>query len=158
MHPSGSKRLNEETRAKIVASLGARLADGVDLYTQIKVAHWNIKGPQFAALHPLFDEFASSIAGFNDDIAERLVTLGGLAHGTARQVAQTSKLAEIASDTTRDLELVRLLADRLDGYAAGLYETQALAGELGDPETEDLLTGVLEDVEKKAWFLRASLS
>ncbi|MFO0661886.1 MAG: ferritin-like domain-containing protein [Polyangiaceae bacterium] len=94
MHASGSKRLNEETRAKIVASLNARLADGIDLYTQIKVAHWNIKGPHFAALHPLFDSYASSLADFNDEIAERLVTLGGHAHGSARQIPKASTLPE----------------------------------------------------------------
>ena len=58
--------LPEASRQKIADSLNARLADGLDLHSQIKVAHWNIKGPQFAALHPLFETFAIALAGFNN--------------------------------------------------------------------------------------------
>ncbi len=91
MYTSPSK-LPEKSRGAIAETLNARLADGLDLHGQIKVAHWNIKGPQFPSLHPLFETFAVSLAGHNDEIAERAVTLGGLASGTARHVAKTSRL------------------------------------------------------------------
>src|SRR5215471_18068394 len=107
LHRSPS-RLPEETRRRLIESLNARLADGLDLHGQIKVAHWNIKGPQFASLHPLFETFAVALATHNDTIAERAVTLGGKAYGTARHVAKTSTLADYPQDTTRDLEHVRL--------------------------------------------------
>src|SRR4029453_18142974 len=84
--------LSEDARARIADLLNARLADGLDLHSQIKVAHWNVKGPQFAALHPLFESFAVALAAFNDEIAERVVTLGARAHGTVRQVARISRL------------------------------------------------------------------
>src|SRR5690242_16323532 len=51
-------RIAEAARARIAQGLNARLADGLDLHSQIKVAHWNVKGPHFAALHPLFETFA----------------------------------------------------------------------------------------------------
>src|SRR6185436_12790953 len=66
--------LSEEARQQIADTLNARLADGLDLHSQIKVAHWNVKGPQFPALHPLFETFATDLAGFNDALAERAVT------------------------------------------------------------------------------------
>src|SRR6188474_3585706 len=91
--------LSEQARIKIAETLNARLADGLDLHSQIKVAHWNIKGPQFAALHPLFETFAVSLANFNDSIAERAVTLGGKAFGTVRHVAKTSRINEYPQDT-----------------------------------------------------------
>src|ERR1051325_3944219 len=84
--------LPPEARATLATTLNARLADGLDLHSQIKVAHWNIKGPQFASLHPLFETFAVGLALHNDTIAERAVTLGGKAYGTARHVAKTSTL------------------------------------------------------------------
>src|SRR5918911_836928 len=96
--------LSEQSRAPIAASLNERLADGLDLHSQIKVAHWNIKGPQFAALHPLFETFAVSLANFNDAIAERAVTLGARAYGTARHVAKASGLPEYPQETSRDME------------------------------------------------------
>jgi starvation-inducible DNA-binding protein len=149
--------LPEESRKELTQSLNARLADGLDLHSQIKVAHWNIKGPQFAALHPLFESFAVGLAGFNDAIAERAVTLGGKAYGTARHVAQTSKLPEYVQETSRDLEHVRLLADRFDSYLAGLRSSRTLAEQKADTDTVDLFTQVITEFEKHTWFLRASL-
>ncbi|HET7293388.1 MAG TPA: DNA starvation/stationary phase protection protein Dps [Vicinamibacteria bacterium] len=149
--------LSEKARTAIAAALNLRLADGLDLHGQIKVAHWNIKGPHFAALHLLFETFAVSLANHNDAVAERAVTLGGLAQGTARHVAKTSRLADYPQDTTRDLEHVKLLADRIESYLDGLRETRDLGEKEDDVDTVDLLTGIITEFEKHAWFLRASL-
>jgi len=149
--------LPEQARQKLSQTLNARLADGLDLHSQVKVAHWNVKGPQFAALHPLFESFAVGLADFNDAVAERAVTLGGRARGTARHVAATSRVEEYPADTTRDLEHVALLADRFEQYLDGLRESRATADELRDTDTVDLLTGIVTEFEKHAWFLRASL-
>ncbi len=149
--------LPEDARAKVADALNARLADGLDLHSQIKVAHWNIKGPQFAALHPLFETFAVSLAEHNDAVAERAVTLGARAYGTVRHVAKASKLAEYPQDTTRDLEHVKLLADRIETYLDGVRASRTVGETVGDTDTVDLLTGIITAFEKHAWFLRASL-
>ena len=149
--------LPADARAELAKTLNARLADGLDLHSQIKVAHWNIKGPQFASLHPLFETFAVSLAIHNDTIAERAVTLGGKAYGTARHVAKESKLAEYPQETTRDLEHVKLLAERFDKYLTGVRESRSVAEKLGDTDTVDLFTQVVTEFEKNTWFLRASL-
>lgn len=149
--------LSPEARSQLSETLNGRLTDGLDLHSQIKVAHWNIKGPHFAALHPLFETFAISLANHNDALAERAVTLGGRAFGTVRHVAKTSKLPEYPQETTRDLEHVKLLADRIESYLQGVRESRALSDKLGDPDTTDLLTGIIVEFEKHAWFLRASM-
>lgn len=150
--------LSEASRTELVRTLNARLADGLDLHSQLKVAHWNVRGPQFPALHPLFEQFAIQLATYNDSIAERAVTLGGLAAGTARHVAKTSRLSEYPQDTTRDLDHVRLLAERLDVYLVGARESREIAQKLADEESVSLLTDVITDFEKNAWFLRATLA
>jgi starvation-inducible DNA-binding protein len=150
-------RLPEESRRRIVAALNQGLADGLDLHSQIKVAHWNVKGPLFAALHPTFETFAVGLSGFNDEIAERAVTLGGHVYGTLRHAAQVSRLAEYDQEARRDLDHVRLLAERFDAYVQGLREVRAVGEKEGDTDTVDLLTGVISAFEKHAWFLRASL-
>jgi starvation-inducible DNA-binding protein len=149
--------LPEAARGAIANSLNARLSDGLDLHSQIKVAHWNIKGPQFPSLHPLFETFAVSLAEHNDSIAERAVTLGGLAYGTARHVAKSSHLAEYPQETTRDLEHVRLLAERFEIYLQGMRESRTVAEQHGDTDTVDLITAIITEFEKHGWFLRASL-
>ncbi len=156
MHRSPS-HLPEESRRRIADALNARLADGLDLHSQIKVAHWNIKGPQFASLHPLFETFAVALAGFTDAIAERAVTLGARAYGTARHVAAKSSLPEYPQETTRDLEHVALLADRIDSFLAGLRDLRGIAMKDADDDTVDLVTGMIEEFEKNGWFLRATL-
>ena len=155
-YPSPSQ-LSPDARISIAASLNARLADGLDLHSQIKVAHWNIKGPHFATLHPLFETFAIALAEFNDQVAERAITLGGVAHGTQRHVARTSRLAEYPEGTTRDLELVALLAGRIEQYLVGVRAARTVAADKHDDDTEGLLTSIVSEFEKHAWFLRATL-
>src|SRR3954466_4330475 len=86
--------LSEVTRAKVVELLNARLADCTDLQTQIKQAHWNVKGPNFIALHELFDRINEDVEDNVDELAERVVQLGGVAEGTARRAANRSSLRE----------------------------------------------------------------
>jgi len=149
--------LPEQARTAIVEQLNARLADGLDLHSQIKVAHWNIKGPQFAALHPLFETFAVSLANHNDSVAERAVTLGGKAYGTTRHVGKTSRLPDYPQETTKDLEHVKLLAERIEAYLGGLRDSRKATEQHQDTDTVDLFTGIITEFEKHAWFLRASL-
>src|SRR5437764_10242618 len=91
--------LPETTRVKAVELLNARLADCVDLQTQTKHAHWNVKGPNFIALHELFDKINEDVEDYVDDIAERAVQLGGIAEGTARLAAKRSSLSEYPAST-----------------------------------------------------------
>ena len=150
-------QLPEEVRRIVAASLNERLADGLDLHSQLKVAHWNIKGPQFASLHPLFESFAVSLAAFNDELAERAVTLGAKAYGTARHVASHSHLADYPQETSRDLEHVRHLAERFETYLIGMRHSRHVAEANDDADSVDLFTSIIKDFEKHAWFLRASL-
>ena len=146
-----------DVRKKVCEALRAVLTDGLDLHSQIKVAHWNIKGPQFAALHPLFDTFATDLAVHNDTLAERILTLGTLAVGTARHVAKHSRLPDYPQDLTKDLEHVRLLAERIGAYLVGVRSARDLAMEHKDDDTIDVLTGIGTMFEKHAWFLHATL-
>jgi starvation-inducible DNA-binding protein len=150
-------RLPEEARVRVAEALDATLSDGLDLHSQIKVAHWNVKGPHFAALHPLYETFAVALAGFNDQVAERAVTLGARVHGTARHVARASRVPDYPVDAVRDLDTVSQLADRIEAYLDGVRKARDVAEAKRDQDTVDLLTGVVEEFEKNAWFLRATL-
>jgi starvation-inducible DNA-binding protein len=150
-------QLPETARRHVADALNAALADGLDLHGQLKVAHWNVKGALFASLHPLFETIASAVSEHNDEIAERAVTLGAIALGTARHVAATSRLPDYPQDTARDLDHVRRLAERLERYLVGLRAARSTADEHGDGDTADLVTAITTEVEKHGWFLRATL-
>jgi starvation-inducible DNA-binding protein len=149
--------LSESARQNVCEALRGVLTDGLDLYTQLKVAHWNIKGPHFTALHPLFDQFATDQAANNDEVAERILTLGHLAVGTSRHVAKHSRLPDYPQDTTKDLQHVDLLAQRIGAHLAGMRAARDVAKKHEDEDTFDLLTGMVEQFEKHAWFLHATL-
>ena len=87
MYPTKND-LPEATRRGMVELCNARLADAIDLQTQTKQAHWNVKGPHFIALHELFDKVNADVEDYVDLIAERAVQLGGAVEGTARSVAK----------------------------------------------------------------------
>jgi hypothetical protein len=96
--------LPKATRAKMIELLNARLADSIDLYAQVKQAHWNVKGMQFIALHELFDKVCEAVEDGTDEIAERAVELGGVAEGTLQVVVPRTTLAPypIATKAGRD--------------------------------------------------------
>ena len=93
MYPTKND-LPETTRRQMIDLCNARLADAIDLQTQTKQAHWNVKGPHFIALHELFDKVNEDVEDYVDLIAERAVQLGGGVEGTARSVAKRSTLPE----------------------------------------------------------------
>src|SRR5947207_15078203 len=93
MYPTKSD-LAESTRRQMIELCNARLAGAIDLQTQTKQAHWNVKGPHFIALHELFDKINEEVEDYVDDLAERAVQLGGAAEGTARMAARRSSLSE----------------------------------------------------------------
>ena len=86
--------LADNVRAASIELLQVRLSDAIDLTTQTKQAHWNVKGPSFIALHELFDQIHGEMEEHVDTIAERLVALGGQAYGTVRTTAERSTLTE----------------------------------------------------------------
>lgn len=149
--------LPEETRVKVVELLNARLADGKDLQTQAKQAHWNVKGPNFIALHKLFDEVNEDVDNYVDEIAERAVQLGGVAEGTARIVAKRSSLPEYPLTAKDGRSHVEALSTALAAFGKSARKAIDESNELGDLDTADIFTEVSRGVDKWLWFVEAHL-
>ncbi len=149
--------LPQEVRERMVALLNQQLANLFDLRSQTKQAHWNVKGPQFAALHELFDRLALDLDGYMDAIAERATALGGLAAGTARMAAATSRLEDLPPDVVEGQALLKALVTRYAQVAAGLRAAIAEAEQAGDAGTADLFTEVVRGLDKALWFLEAHI-
>lgn len=147
----------ENQRAELIELLNARLADALDLASQLKYAHWSVKGPYFIQLHELFDEVASHVAADTDTIAERVTTLGGVAGGTVRQAAAHSSLLEYPLETTSGEEHVRAVSDRVAAFANATRKAIDRASELGDQATADLFTQITREADKDLWFLESHL-
>ena len=144
-------------RVEVTELLNARLADAIDLGAQSKYAHWNVKGPNFIALHELFDKVAESLEDQVDVLAERITALGGRAHGTIASVARQSTLKPYPEDIAEGLAHVDALSAALADYAAKVRAAIATADRLGDADSADLFTGISRDTDKYLWFLEAHL-
>src|SRR6266550_8032441 len=147
--------ISQNRRVEISALLNQRLADAVDLQTQMKQAHWNVKGPHFIGLHELFDKVNEAVASYVDLIAERVVQLGGIAEGTVRAAAQRSRLAEYPLDIADGAAHVEAVARALSTFGREARNTIDLADELEDADTADLFTEVSRGIDKWLWFVEA---
>ncbi|MEH2011770.1 DNA starvation/stationary phase protection protein Dps [Nostoc sp.] len=146
-----------EARVQIVVILNQTLAATLDLKTQTKQAHWNVKGTDFYQLHQLFDELAGELEEYIDLFAERITALGGYALGTVRSAASDSILPEYPFDILDGKDHVTALADRFAPYAKHIREAIAKTNDLGDADTADLYTEISRTIDKRLWFLEAHL-
>lgn len=154
MHPTKND-LSEDVRKEAIDLLQARLADAVDLTTQTKQAHWNVKGANFIALHELFDRIHDDVEAYTDLIAERLVALGGQAHGTAREASRRSTLPEYPVDITSSFDHVDAFSTALAEFGKSVRAAIDVTAELGDQDTSDLFTEVSRGIDKSLWFVEA---
>ena len=144
-------------RDRLVPLLNASLADLIDLFNQTKHAHWNVKGASFIALHELFDDVAERVEEHCDLLAERVVALGGTAHGTTRQSASALRLAEYDVLAVEGDEHVRALSGQIAAAGATIRHAIQESTDLGDPTTADLFTEISRSLDKDLWFLEAHL-
>jgi len=147
--------LPERVRAEAITLLNQQLADALDLHLQAKQAHWNVKGPNFIALHELFDEVEEELEEHADDIAERAVALGGTAFGTARTAAARSRLAEYPLEISAGKDHVTALSAALAAFGKSTRAAIDAAAAFGDADTADLFTGVSRGIDKLLWKVEA---
>lgn len=145
-----------KARTEVIALLNAALADLSDLYSQAKQAHWNVRGKRFFMLHELFDKTAETAEAHIDDVAERVVQLGGYARGTVRMAASVSSLKEWPDDLLNQDEFLGTLTKRVATVAISIRAAIDAAAQAGDADTADLLTEISRDLDKALWMLEAS--
>jgi starvation-inducible DNA-binding protein len=149
--------LAENARKSVSALLNARLADLIDLQLALKHAHWNVKGPNFMALHEMFDTMTDSYDAHVDNMAERITALGGTAMGSLQAVEKATSLDPFPADVFEGMKVVEALAERTAALAKsvrrGIEETE----EAGDADAADILTALSRQLDKNLWFLEAHL-
>jgi starvation-inducible DNA-binding protein len=153
-HPTKND-LNANAKKVAIELLNACLAEGIDLALLTKQAHWNVKGPQFIAVHEMLDGFRGQIDTHVDTMAERVVQLGGTALGTAQTVAKATSLPPYPTDIYAIKDHLAALIERYSAMANTLRRSIDEAAETGDADTADILTAASRDLDKALWFLEA---
>jgi len=156
MYPTKND-LPESTRRQMVDLCNARLAEAIDLVTQTKQAHWNVKGPHFIALHELFDKVSEDVEDYVDLIAERAIQLGGAVEGTARSVAKRSTLAEYPLKSGSGRQHVDALSSALAAFGKLIRSAIEESDRVGDKDTNDIFIEISRGVDKWLWMVEAHL-
>jgi starvation-inducible DNA-binding protein len=147
--------IGKETREKVIGLLNQSLADALDLKSQAKQAHWNVKGPSFIALHELFDRVATEMDTHVDDLAERVTALGGVAMGTVRLAAERSSLSEYPHEISDGAAHVDALSSAMSDFGRKVRSNIDATDKLGDKDTADIYTGISRELDKLLWFVEA---
>lgn len=149
--------IDEAQRQKIAEGLSKVLADTYALYLKTHAFHWNVTGPQFQALHTLFETQYTELALAVDDIAERIRALGVFAPGSYSQFARLSSIREETGVPKAD-DMVRQLAQDNEAVVRAARAVLPVAEEGQDEASVDLLVGRMRTHEKTAWMLRSMVA
>ncbi len=147
--------LPSNAKATVIGLLNEALASMIDLALLTKQAHWNLKGPQFIAVHELLDSFRKLIDNHTDIVAERAVQLGGTALGSLQSVSTTTKLKAYPTDIYKIHDHLAELIERYGDVANLVRKSIDEADEAGDANTADIFTAASRDLDKSLWFLEA---
>jgi starvation-inducible DNA-binding protein len=146
--------LNENKVANVVAALQNLLADFQVYYTNLRGFHWEIKGRGFFVLHEKFESMYDDAAAKVDEIAERILTLGGTPENKFSEYLKVARVAEV-SGVSSSLEAVENILETYKHFIAEERKLIELAEEANDVVTADLFTGYLKEQEKMIWMLVA---
>ena len=149
--------LPERVRVEAIVLLNQQLADALDLHLQAKQAHWNVRGPNFIALHELFDKLYEVVGEYVDELAERAVQLGGTAQGTLQAVVKHSLLDVYPPVVSSGHDHLKWLAKSLAKFGASVRIAIDASSKAGDADTADLFTEISRGNDKQLWFIEAHL-
>jgi len=141
----------------LVSKLKVVLADSYTLYLKTQNFHWNVTGPSFQSLHNLFEEQYNDLFEANDEIAERIRTLGEAAPGSFEQFLGLKTIDEAPATPPAANAMVQELAQDQDRIVATLTAALKEAQANDDEATIGLLVDRITTHEKNGWMLKSSI-
>ncbi|GGE81540.1 Dps family protein [Priestia taiwanensis] len=141
---------------QVVDVLNKQVANWNVLFVKLHNYHWYVKGPHFFTLHEKFEEFYGEAATHIDELAERILTLGGQPVATMKEYLAVASIEEATNNEVAE-EMVQAIAADFEKMLDELKEGIEIAGNTGDDVTEGMLADIYADLEKHVWMLKAFL-
>ncbi|MGP1479618.1 MAG: Dps family protein [Capnocytophaga sp.] len=142
---------------KEVSLLNILLANYQTYYQNLRGVHWNIKGKRFFELHVKFEALYNAAQEQVDEIAERILTLGGVPFHTLESYVKHATVP-VGENIFDDEKTVRLVIDSISALLPLERELLNLSDEIGDEGTNSLISGFISEQEKNVWMLKAYLN
>lgn len=150
--------LSFDTRMYACQRLNRCLADSQILFALYKKHHWLMRGVTFYQLHLLLDKHAGEQLGLIDTVAERVQTLGGVALGDPRHVAEITAIPRPPDGVEEVPAMLSRLLEAHETILSDAHDAAARLAEMGDDGSNDLLVSqVIRTGELQAWFLAEHL-
>jgi starvation-inducible DNA-binding protein len=150
--------ITADHRKAVSIELGKLLADEYVLITKTRNAHWNTEGIHFYEKHKFFEAQFEQIDEIIDKVAERIRTIGHYAIASLKTFLEQTHLAEIPTENNESMTYIKeLLIDHEIIIFNCRKNIHHFANECNDMGSSDFITGIMEEHEKMAWFLRAHI-
>lgn len=149
--------LSESNRAEIVRALQPVQTGSIELFLQLKSAHWNVRGSSFNAVHGLLEDASRCVLNFVDDVAERMSVLGGEPVASARKLAAVPQLADVPAGIRQQDEVIKVACDRIAYFSNLVRDCIDTIERQDDPVSADCCIRALSEIEKHMWKLESHL-
>ena len=140
----------------VVKELNQQVANWTVAYTKLHNFHWYVKGPNFFSLHEKFEELYNEASQYVDDLAERILAIGGNPVGTLKESLEISIVDEAGKNYSAE-QMVEAFSNDLTHISEQLVKSIEVAGEAGDDVSEDMFTGMKNSVDKHNWMFKSYL-
>ena len=141
---------------ELQTALNVQISNWNVLYTKLHRFHWYVKGPLFFTLHEKFEELYNEAGLVVDQLAERLLAIGGEPVATMKEYLETATLAE-TNNETKASEMVAALVSDYKSVKEQLIQLAEIAENQNDVITNDLAVGLIEKIDTHVWMLSAYL-
>ncbi|MCH4390162.1 DNA starvation/stationary phase protection protein [Staphylococcus haemolyticus] len=140
----------------VVKELNQQVANWTVAYTKLHNFHWYVKGPNFFSLHEKFEELYNEASQYVDDLAERILAIGGNPVGTLKESLEISNVDEAGKNYSAE-QMVEAFSNDLTHISEQLVKSIEVAGEAGDDVSEDMFIGMKNSVDKHNWMFKSYL-
>lgn len=145
----------DKQKSKLLADkLNNLLANYMIFYQNTRGLHWNIKGEKFFELHLKFEELYTNLLLKVDELAERILTLGGTPLHTFADYKNNSEI-KVVKDVSDGKEGVKSILSAFELVLVKQREVLSLAGDAEDEGTTALMSDYIREQEKLVWMYSA---
>ena len=148
--------LNAKAADQLSAGLNDLLADLTVFYMNARGFHWNIRGKEFFELHAKFEELYTDLQLKIDEVAERVLTLGGQPTHTHEEYLAVSKVP-VVKDVSDGVDALKHCVAAFSVLLLRERALLQLTSEAGDEGTNALMSDYIREQEKTVWMYRAYL-
>lgn len=142
---------------KTSETLNKQLANWNILYVKLHNYHWYVNGPHFFTLHGLFETLYNEAATYIDELAERVLMIGGAPAATMKQYMQLASIQEASGQESTD-EMVAAIVKDFRQLATEAKAGMMTAAQEGDEISADMLKDIQDKLEKHVWMMNAFLA